>query len=108
MNQWTKVAKIMNWVNNYAKEYKDYSFWYMNNHELKFSIGDYVYIISYNDKYAEIVLQIYNNRQEWIYSYFAYITLHYSLTLGPVIWGIIDAFIVGLNTERCNIRRNKE
>lgn len=105
MNQWTKVSKIMNWVNNYAKEYKNYCFWYMNNHELKFSIGDYIYLVSYDDKLAEISLEIYNNNRECIYRHFAYITLHYSLTLGAVLQGIIEAFILGLNAKRCNIAK---
>ena len=95
MNQWTKVYKILEWVNNYAKEYKDYSLWYMNNHELKFNIGKYIYIVSYNPQLSEIVLQIYNNNRECIYRYFTYLTTHYHLTLGCVLQGIIEAFIVG-------------
>lgn len=105
MNQWIKVSKTLNWINNYAKEYKDYSFWYMNNHELKFSIGDYIYLVSYDDKLAEISLQIYNSNRECIYRYFAYITLHYSLTLGAVLQSMIEAFILGLNAERCNLAK---
>lgn len=105
MNQWTKVARILEWVNNYGKEYRDYCLWYRNKHELKFSIGDYVYLVSYNDKFAEIILQIYDSNLERVYCYFTYITTHYRLTLGPVIQGIIEAFIVGLNAKRCNITK---
>lgn len=95
MNQWTKTARILEWVNNYAKEYKDYSLWYKNSHELKFNIGNYIYVVSYNDAYCEISLQIFNRKLECIYRYFTYLTTHYHLTLGTVLQGIIEAFIVG-------------
>lgn len=99
MNQWTKVYKILEWVNNYAKGYKDYCFCYMNNHEVKFSIGSYICIVSYNDKLSEISLQIYNGNRECIYRYFTYLTTHYHLTLGCVLQGIIEAFIAGMNEK---------
>lgn len=95
MNQWTKVARILEWVNNYGKEYKEYNFWYKNNHELKFNIGKYIYLLSYNNQFSEISLQIFNDNRECIFRYFTYITIHYHLTLGCVLQGIIEAFIVG-------------
>ena len=95
MNQWTKISKTFNWVNNYAKYKAGYQFVYMNNHELKFAIGKYDFIITYDASLNMISLFIYNSDRKRIFQYDTFVEMHRTSALMAVMQCMIEAFITG-------------
>lgn len=95
MNQWTKCRRIFELINGYAKEYKKYDFWYMNNHELKFSIGNNIFIITFNPSINEYIIRIENPITIRRFSHYTYGNYYKGMNLAIVFTNLIKAYMAG-------------